>query len=235
MNFIAYFRVSTQKQGQSGLGLDAQKSAVATFAKGNNGRILASYTEIESGKRADRPELAKALTHAKRSSATLVVAKLDRLARNVEFLAKVMNSGADFVAVDNPAANRFILHVLAAVAENEAKATSDRTKAALTAAKARGKKLGSAREGHWVGKEERRLEGARTGNLRSSIVRAKLAAQARNELAPIILGLREEGLTLDQIAAKLNAEGWKTRQCKEWNGVYVCRFLKLLTQKREQC
>src|SRR5262249_26520925 len=145
---IAYYRVSTKQQGQSGLGIEAQEAAVQSHAKQLGAKIKAIYTEVESGKLADRPELARALAHAKRSKATLVVAKLDRLARNVEFLANVMNSGCEFAAADMPAANRFMLHVMAAVAEHEAKAISDRTKAALAAAKARGTLLGSARPNH---------------------------------------------------------------------------------------
>ena len=114
---IGYLRVSTAKQGESGLGMEGQRTAVEEFARQNGSRVAGWYTEVESGKRADRPELARALGHAKRSKATLVVAKLDRLARNVRFLATVMDSGANFVACDNPQANRLTLHILAAVAE----------------------------------------------------------------------------------------------------------------------
>jgi DNA invertase Pin-like site-specific DNA recombinase len=128
--------VSTAKQGESGLGLDGQAIAVEAYSKQIGKPIVARYTEVESGKRADRPELARALAHARRNKATLCVAKLDRLARNVEFLARVMNSAVDFVACDNPAANRLTLHILAAVAEAEAKSISERTKTALAAAKA---------------------------------------------------------------------------------------------------
>jgi DNA invertase Pin-like site-specific DNA recombinase len=159
VQFIAYCRVSTKQQGESGLGLEGQREAVRRYAAQTGGAILREYVEVESGKRADRPQLLKALAHARRSRATLVVAKLDRLARNVAFLSAVMDSGADFVAVDNPNANRLTLHILAAVAEAEAKAISDRTKAALAAAKVRGTLLGSARPEHWAGREGLRLEG----------------------------------------------------------------------------
>ena len=111
----------------------------------------------------DRAEAQRAIAHARRSKATLCVAKLDRLSRNVEFLARVMNSGCEFAAADMPAANRFMLHVMAAVAEHEAKAISERTKAALTVTKARGTLLGSARPGHWDGREDARLAGAKAG------------------------------------------------------------------------
>src|SRR5262249_7757485 len=116
---IAYFRVSTKQQGASGLGLEGQQAAVESYAQQTGARIIAEDVEVERRKVADRPELAKALAHAKRSKATLCVARLDRLSRNVEFLAKVMNSNAEFVACDNPAANWLTLHILAAVAEAE--------------------------------------------------------------------------------------------------------------------
>jgi DNA invertase Pin-like site-specific DNA recombinase len=120
-NLIPYYRVSTRKQEKSGLGLEGQKAAVTEFVDRQCARVLATYTETETGKRADRPELAKAIAHAKRARATLVVAKLDRLARNVAFTAALMESGVDFLACDNPHANRLTIHILAAVAEEEAR------------------------------------------------------------------------------------------------------------------
>ncbi len=140
---VPYYRVSTRRQGESGLGLEAQHSCVADYARQGQHEIVASYQEIETGKRADRPQLAKALAHAKRAKATLVIAKLDRLARNVHFLSGLMESRVDFVCCDNPHANRLTLHILAAVAEDEARRISERTKAALAAYKARGGRLGT--------------------------------------------------------------------------------------------
>jgi len=140
--FVAYFRVSTDRQGRSGLGLEAQKAAVRDYVNGH-GELVAEYIEIETGKRKDRPTLSQALAHARRIGATLVIAKLDRLARNVAFTATLMESGANFVACDIPEANRLTIHILAAVAEDEARRISERTKAALAAYKARGGKLGS--------------------------------------------------------------------------------------------
>src|SRR6478672_8252942 len=151
-SIIGYLRVSTKGQGESGLGIEAQRAAVEAHAKSQGATVAAWYTEVESGKRSDRPELGKALAHARRSKATLVVAKLDRLARNVAFLSALMESKVAFLACDNPYANDLTLHILAAVAEAEVKAISARTKAALAAAKARGTKLGSARSGHWDGR-----------------------------------------------------------------------------------
>jgi DNA invertase Pin-like site-specific DNA recombinase len=141
--FVSYLRVSTERQGRSGLGLEAQRAAVDQYLNGGRWQLVAEYVEIETGRRNDRPELAKALAHCRRAGATLVIAKLDRLARNVAFVANLMESGADFVACDFPQANRLTIHILAAVAEHEAKMISERTKAALAAAKTRGVKLGN--------------------------------------------------------------------------------------------
>lgn len=223
---IAYLRVSTAKQGQSGLGLEGQRAAVEAFARQNGSRVAGWYTEVESGKRADRPELARAVAHAKRSKATLCVAKLDRLSRNVEFLAGVMNSGCEFAAADMPAANRFMLHVMAAVAEHEAKAISERTKAALAAAKARGAKLGSARPGHWDGREDARLAGARAGAVAGAKARKEAADEAYTDLVPFVEKLRTEGLSLRAIAKRLNEQGHTTRRGKPWNAVQVARVLE---------
>ena len=141
-NYVAYYRVSTDRQGQSGLGLDAQRAAVANYMNGGDWTLLDTFTEVESGRKNDRPELAKALELCRRRRATLVIAKLDRLARNVAFIAGLMDANVDLVAVDMPHANRLTLHIMAAMAEHEAAAVSQRTRAALQAAKERGRKLG---------------------------------------------------------------------------------------------
>jgi DNA invertase Pin-like site-specific DNA recombinase len=218
---VGYMRVSTKGQGESGLGLEAQQAAIEAYARLHGAKIAALYVEVESGKLADRPELAKALAHAKRGKATLVVAKLDRLARNVEFLARVLNAGTEFVACDNPAANRLTLHILAAVAEAEAKAISERTKAALAAYKARGGKLG----GELPQCRNLTPEAIAKGRERSATARAKAAAEAYADLAPTMKQWRAEGLTLDGIAGRLNAEGHTTRRGKPWNPVQVLRVL----------
>jgi DNA invertase Pin-like site-specific DNA recombinase len=140
--FVAYYRVSTDKQGKSGLGLDAQRKAVNDYLDGGDWELVAEFTEIESGKRSDRPELAKALAACKRRKATLVIARLDRLARNVHFISGLMETKVKFVACDMPEATPFMLHIYAAVAEQEARAISARTKVALQAAKQRGVRLG---------------------------------------------------------------------------------------------
>jgi DNA invertase Pin-like site-specific DNA recombinase len=224
---IAYYRVSTKQQGESGLGLEAQETAVKSYARQTGATIKASYVEVESGKRADRPELARALAHAKRSKATLCVAKLDRLSRNVEFLARVMNSGCEFAAADMPQANRFMLHVMAAVAEHEARAISDRTRAALAAAKARGTLLGSARPGHWKGREEARLAGLEKARVVAAKIKQEKAAEAYTDLLPTLKGYKADGLSLREIAARLNEQGHATRRGRPWNPVQVARVLEL--------
>lgn len=225
---IAYFRVSTKRQGESGLGLEGQAAAVEEYAKQTGRQIVARYTEVESGRKSDRPALARALAHARRSKATLCVAKLDRLSRDVEFLARVMNSGCDFVACDNPTANRLTLHVLAAVAEDEARRISERTKAALAAAKARGAKLGSSRPGHWEGegKKEARLAGLAKARSVAAVMRTEHAEQAYADLRPEMIDMRAKGMTLAGIADKLNADGYRTRRDKPWNPVQVSRVLE---------
>ncbi len=141
--YVAYYRVSTDRQGASGLGLDAQREAVRRFI-GDRGHLLSEFTEVESGRRhTNRPQLLAALEDCRRRRAVLLIARLDRLARNVAFIANLMEGGADFVAVDMPEANRLTIHILAAVAEHEREMISKRTKAALAQAKARGTRLGN--------------------------------------------------------------------------------------------
>jgi DNA invertase Pin-like site-specific DNA recombinase len=144
--FIAYYRVSTDRQGRSGLGLEAQRAAVANYLAANGSGLLAEYTEVETGKRNDRPDVQKALAACRKHKARLVIAKLDRLSRNVAFIAAMMDAGVEFVACDNPHATRLTLHILAAVAEHEREMIASRTKAALQAAKARGVRLGQNAE-----------------------------------------------------------------------------------------
>jgi DNA invertase Pin-like site-specific DNA recombinase len=158
--FVAYYRVSTDRQGRSGLGLEAQQKAVRDYLDGGAWEIVAEFVEVESGKRADRPELARALDACRKHKARLVIAKLDRLSRNLAFIATLMDSGVEFVAVDNPHANKLTIHILAAVAEHEREMISERTKAALAAAKARGKKLGTPGPGRRGRAHERGSQGA---------------------------------------------------------------------------
>jgi DNA invertase Pin-like site-specific DNA recombinase len=223
---VAYFRVSTKKQGESGLGLEGQQAAVEAHARQARVPIISRYVEVETGKRSDRPELAKALAHARRSKATLVVAKLDRLARNVAFTSALMRSGVDFTACDNPHANKLTIHILAAVAEDEAERISQRTKAALAAAKARGKLLGSARPGHWQGREAARLAGLEKARAAATTTIREKAAVAYADLTPLLTELRGKGLPLQAIADELNGQGHTTRRGKPWNPVQVARVLE---------
>ena len=222
---IPYYRVSTAKQGKSGLGLEGQEAAVAAFVDQRGCNELATYREVESGKNSERPELAKAVAHAKRSKATLVVAKLDRLARNVAFLSRLMESGVDFIAIDMEHANRLTIHILAAVAEGEAKAISDRTKTALAAAKVRGVKLGSARPGHWDGREDARSRGLQKATKIAAERKTQAAKEAYVDLVPMMTQLKDGGSSLRDIADALNTDGHTTRRGMAWNQVQVKRVL----------
>jgi DNA invertase Pin-like site-specific DNA recombinase len=139
--FVAYHRVSTARQGESGLGLEAQRQANLTYLNGGAWEMVGEFVEVESGKNSDRKQLAAALEACRKHKAKLVIAKLDRLSRNLAFIATLMESGVEFIAVDNPHANKLTVHILAAVAQHEREMISERTRAALQAAKARGKVL----------------------------------------------------------------------------------------------
>ena len=216
MQFVTYLRVSTERQGQSGLGLEAQRAAVAAHVLGR-GEVIAEFVEVESGKRADRPELARALAEAKRAGAVLLIAKLDRLARSVSFIANLLESGVEVTAADMPEANRFVLHIMAAVAEQEGRAISDRTKAALAAAKARGVKLG------WSN-PERASEQRQAAKKGAAVNKARASAHAENVL-PVIEQIRAGGASLRQIAAELNARGIKTARGGRWYATTVRNML----------
>jgi DNA invertase Pin-like site-specific DNA recombinase len=225
---IGYLRVSTKKQEDSGLGMEAQRTAIDTYARQHGASILTYYLEVETGKRSDRPELARALAHARRSKARLVVAKLDRLARNVAFTATLLRSGVDFVACDNPHANKLTIHILAAMAEHEAEQISARTKAALAAYKARGGLLGSARPGHWDGTTvtgRPRREARRLGSLKGAVVSTRLRREAAKnayaDIAPVIMSLRDGGLSYGAIAKRLTNSGHTTRRGRPWNPTQV--------------
>lgn len=213
--YVAYFRVSTDRQGRSGLGLEAQREAVQSFIAGR-GVMLAEYTEIESGKKNDRPALSDALALCRQQKATLLIARLDRLARSVAFISNLMDSGVDFVAVDMPEANRLTMHILAAVAEHEREAISIRTKAALQAAKARGIKLGNPRA----------AEAARAA--RDVIMQQADSFAADN--GPLIQSLRGQGQTLDQIAEELNRRNIPTARGGQWHPATVRNILKRLAE-----
>jgi len=216
VRFVTYLRVSTERQGQSGLGLEAQRAAVAAHVLGR-GEVVAEFVEVESGKRAERPQLAQALVDAKRTGAVLLIAKLDRLARNVAFIANLLESGVEVTAADMPEANRFVLHIMAAVAEQEACAISERTKAALAAAKARGVRLG------WSN-PKRAFEQRQAANKGAAVNRARALTHAENVL-PVIKQIRAGGASLRQMAAELNARGIKTARCGKLHSTTVRNIL----------
>ena len=223
---ISYLRVSTKKQSVSGLGLEAQQAAVAEYAAKEGLKVVAEYVEVESGKKAARPELAKALNHCRAAKATLVISKLDRLSRNVAFLSGLMEAGVEFVALDNPTATPFTLHILAAVAEQEAKDISKRTKDALAAAKKRGVKLGSARPGHWDGREGKRQAGSKRGVRRAAELRTQAAKLHNSMAATVALTLRQAGMSWLEIAAELNRRGLVTRRGNNWSKSSVFMAVK---------
>lgn len=210
--YIAYYRVSTARQGRSGLGLDAQRTAVHTYLNGGAWELVEEFVEVESGKRADRQQLAAALAACRLHRAVLVIAKLDRLARNVAFVSALMESGVEFVAVDFPSANRLTIHILAAVAEHEARMISDRTKAALQAAKARGISLGGFRGG--MATDDARA--------RSRAARASQADRRASDLAPIIRAAQASGASsLRAIAAQLDQRGITAPRGGSWSAPQV--------------
>ena len=218
--FVAYLRVSTAKQGRSGLGLEAQQESVRRFVRERGGRILTpEYVEVETGKRNDRPELQKALKRCRATGATLVVAKLDRLSRNAAFLMTLRDSGVSFVAADLPEANTMTVGVMAVVAQHEREAISARTKVALAAAKARGKALGGRRKG---AADISRYQ-------RQGVEAAKAKAAARlSDVADSLQELADEGLSLNAIARQLNEQGIVASRGGNWTATGVKRALARL-------
>ncbi len=209
---IAYFRVSTDRQGQSGLGLEAQEAAVRDYLSRCNGQLIASFTEVESGKVRDRPQLAAALHACRRQKARLVIAKLDRLSRNLAFLAQLMEDGVDFVACDNPHATRTLLGMLAVFAEHEAREIGKRTKEALAAAKARGVKLGGFR-----------------GYIPDPQVHKDRAVKNAEKVRVHIDDIRRRGITSQKgIAKELNRLEVPTPRAGIWHDVQVKRLLAIL-------
>jgi DNA invertase Pin-like site-specific DNA recombinase len=232
--FVAYYRVSTSKQGASGLGLEAQQAAVESYVGRESGQIVAPpFVEIESGKLKDRPQLKRAIAHARQHKAVLLVAKLDRLARNVSFLANLLEAGVDFRACDNPHATRLTIHILAAVAEEEARAISERTKAALKAAKARGVKLGSSRENHWQGREQQRSEGQKKATIAATKLRKSQHMVPESEVLPKLLELRNSGQSLREIAQEMNRQEILSPTGRAWNPMMVQRLLKTRKSKTD--
>ena len=214
--WVAYYRVSTAKQGASGLGLEAQTAAVTNFVAGRNGEIIASFTETESGKKAtNRPALIAALELCRKRRATLVIAKLDRLARNVHFISGLLESNVLFVAADQPTKDRFMLHLQAAFAEEEGRRISERTKEALAAAKRRGVDIGA------------------TGRILAMKYRAA-ALRCAHELRPLFKRLRREGIDSPaRLVEALNSRGVPPPSgTGKWHRPTVHRVLRRMTVRR---
>jgi DNA invertase Pin-like site-specific DNA recombinase len=224
--FVSYYRVSTDKQGASGLGLEAQRAAVSRHVAGAGGAVVAEFTEIESGKKNDRPQIAAALAACRLRRATLIIAKLDRLARNVYFVSGLMESGVEFVACDNPHATRLTIHILAAVAEHEREMISQRTKAALAAAKARGVRLGNPR--------------LQPGSTRLAYfarqARSKLADAYAADVIEYVDAAKKAGCTTNgEIARALTARGIETPGGgREWSRAQVARVLARVAHPRDE-
>ncbi|MDF2604972.1 recombinase family protein [Sphingomonas sp.] len=210
---VAYLRVSTDKQGKSGLGLEAQREAVARYVAANGVDLIGEHIEVETGKGANalskRPELVTALATAKREKAGLIIAKLDRLARNVHFISGLMETGVEFAVADMPNADRFQLHLFAALAEKEAEVISQRTKAALAAAKDRGTELGK----------------------HGKVLAARNQAEAMDRLEPIaaeLLALKAEGLSVRKMVEALNGRSIPSPAGGKWHPASLHKALARL-------
>ncbi|MFY0648004.1 recombinase family protein [Sulfitobacter geojensis] len=205
--FIAYYRVSTNRQGTSGLGLEAQRSAATTYALQSAGCIAEEFTEVESGKRNSRPQLASAIEQCKATGAILLIAKLDRLARNVHFISGLLESSIKFIAADMPTADRFMLHVYAAMAEEEGRRISERTKSALLSAKERGQPLG---------------ENAKAKEQRNDF----RADQFARDVGPLIQSMKNGGFSVREISERLNSDKIITYRKGLWHPTTVQRAWK---------
>ncbi|MDR5727956.1 MAG: recombinase family protein [Terriglobia bacterium] len=224
MLHVGYYRVSTERQGRSGLGLEAQRTAVLDYLNDSQGHLLGEFTEVESGRRKDRPQLKMALDQCRRQRAVLVIAKLDRLARNVAFISALLESKVRFIAVDMPEADVTFLQMAAVFGEWEAKKISERTKAALAAAKARGKRLGWSMPSRCAEQKEASKRGAATNHQRS--------VNFAKNIIPIIDSVRKAGVTtLSGIASALNARGVSTARNARWHATSVRNILAYCSEK----
>lgn len=222
-NFVAYYRVSTHKQGLSGLGLDAQQASVSHYLQDINHHLMAEYTEIETGKGSNaldkRPQLREALEYSRKHGATLIIAKLDRLARNVHFVSGLLETGVEFIAADIPQANKVMIQMYSVMAEWERDQISIRTKAALDAARKRGVKLGSA--------------GAK--NLSRNIVERKNASISfAHKLSDLIDSLKKAGLSQRKIVKQLNVLGIQTINGGQWSLIQLQRVISIINNSKEQ-
>jgi DNA invertase Pin-like site-specific DNA recombinase len=216
--FVSYLRVSTKRQGESGLGLEAQREAVAVWLNGGDWTLVEEHVEVESGRRNDRPELEKAFAACRAYNAKLVIAKLDRLSRDAHFLLGLQKAGVEFIAVDMPHANRLTVGVMALVAEQEREAISQRTKAALAAAKARGTKLGKPK-----GTPVPRSDVGRINGQKANAANAQAFAE---RLRPILDQF--SGKSANAAAQELNQRGYATARGGQWSATQVIAIRKRL-------
>lgn len=218
--FVSYLRVSTKRQGQSGLGLEAQREAVLSFLNGGDWELISEFVETESGKRDDRPKLQEALHLCRMTGATLVIAKLDRLSRDAAFLMQLQKNGTRFVAADMPDANQMTVGIMALVAQHEREMISQRTKAALAAAKARGTKLGNP-------KGAKHLRGR--GNAEAVAAVREKADRRAEDLRGLLVSLQENGLSLRQVAEELNRRSILTPRGGAWYAASVKRVISRIS------
>lgn len=219
--FVAYYRVSTQRQGDSGLGLDAQRATVEIYIKQCKGECVAEFTEIESGKKDERVQLSAAIAEAKRLDATLIIAKLDRLSRNVSFIFSLRDAKIDFVCCDNPNMNTLTLGIMATFAQHERETISKRTKDALAAAKLGGKTLGNAANFTNAGRKlgaEVRSKAAREGNAQAAHM-VRLAIKSNSKLS------------LRKLAEMLNNNSYRTRTGGTFSAMAVKRLLSVASEE----
>ncbi len=214
--FVAYYRVSTARQGQSGLGLDAQRESVLAYLDGGRWELLKEFTEVETGKGSNaldrRPVLKKAIEFAKKQKAILLIAKLDRLSRNLHFITSLMEAKVKFVAADMPDANELTIHIMAELAQHERKIISERTKAALERAKANGKKLGNP-------------------NLKADNETRRIQAQEFAErLRPTLQAFQQQGISQRAIVVQFNKLGVRTPRGGEWSLIQLQRVLNRLAE-----
>ena len=227
--FVSYARVSTDEQGTSGLGVEAQQHAIRQHVESVGGKIVREFVEIASGDDDARPVLADALKLAKRTHAVVIVAKLDRLSRVVAKVAGLLRQGTELIVCECATASTLELHIRAVIAEEERRKIGERTRDALAAAKRRGQRLGSARVGHWKGREDRRQAGAAAGSAAAAAARRELRAGVFSEAGPIAQRLRNGGASLRTIAAALNESGLTTPAGAAWRAVQVQRLLSAAT------
>jgi DNA invertase Pin-like site-specific DNA recombinase len=217
MKFVAYYRVSTHKQGKSGLGLESQQSAVQQYVKHNRGKIIDTHTEVESGKKDNRPELDKAIRRCLLTGATLIIAKLDRLSRDIAFIANLQKSKIEFVCCDMPEANTLTIGMMAVLAQYERELISERTKAGLAAAKARGTKLGNPH-----------LQLVRNNDTTNATKAAVVKAEERNaQVRELIAEFEAEAgreLSLREIATQLNDAGYTTARGRQFSATQISRI-----------